>query len=320
MKNLPSRRALGCGLAVAGLVAVSSLTGPAASARVATDARGVCVPGAGSAARAMHGAKDANELTRAQVAAIERATKSALAQKRANAAKHGDTFTGARLANGSVTVPVYFHVVQAGTALSQGNIPAKQVTDQIAVLNAAYSATPFKFALTATEHTTNSKWFTGLRSGSRNEKQMKAALRKGGKNALNIYTASLANGLLGWATFPSSYASNPTYDGVVIEYSSVPGGTAAPYNLGDTATHEAGHWVGLYHTFQGGCTGGDLVADTAPEASAAFGCPVGRDTCTSDSLVDPIRNFMDYTDDACMNSFTAGQATRSSDQWVAFRA
>ncbi len=219
---------------------------------------------------------------------------------------------------GSVNVPVYFHVINNGSGIGNGDIPDGQITAQIQVLNEAYANTPFTFTLVSTTRNTNSSWYTAG-PGTAAESQMKSTLRQGGAGTLNIYSSNPGGGLLGWATFPSDYTSSPSMDGVVILFSSVPGGTASPYNLGDTATHEVGHWVGLYHTFQGGCRAlGDRVNDTPAEQSSAFGCPIGRDTCST-AGVDPITNFMDYTDDSCMDSFTAGQTTRADRQHQKYR-
>lgn len=220
----------------------------------------------------------------------------------------------APMAGGSVNV--YFHVINRGSGISNGDLPIEMIESQIAVLNASYSG--WTFHLQKVTRSTNVKWFN-LKMGTRVERDMKNALHEGTAKDLNVYTANLQKGLLGWSTFPTMYSASPNDDGVVVLFTSLPGGSAYPYNQGDTATHEIGHWMGLYHTFQGGCAmPNDYVADTPPEKSAAFGCPAGRDTCVGGGL-DPIENFMDYTDDACMFQFTAGQFTRMDDQFAVYR-
>jgi hypothetical protein len=222
--------------------------------------------------------------------------------------------------SGPIVVPVWFHVISSGTAVSQGNVPDAWITAQMQVLNDAWGGgrSPFVFQLAGVTRTVNAAWYA-MDLGSATERAAKAALRRGGPGTLNIYSTN-GGGYLGWATFPSSYAGDPSNDGVVILDQSMPGGNAVPYHLGDTGTHEVGHWLGLFHTFQGGCSrGNDLVADTPAVRSPNFGCPVGRNSCQSTRSGDDIQNFMDYTDDACMNRFSVGQYQRMFAQWSLYR-
>ncbi|MCO1615903.1 zinc metalloprotease [Micromonospora tulbaghiae] len=233
-----------------------------------------------------------------------------------------------RLANGSVTVPTIFHMI------SDHELSAAEkarwntlISAQMTVLNDSFagrtaadaSDTPFRFSLVDTTWTVNSAWYTVV--PGKNERDMKKALYTGDSRTLNVYAANIGDGLLGWAYFPKGYNNGRDYiDGVVMLDESMPGGTAGKYALGDTLTHEVGHWLMLEHTFAHGCSAsGDFVADTPREAAPQFNCPIGADTCTAPGL-DPIHNFMDYTQDSCMNMFTPGQADRMSDAWVAFRA
>ncbi len=215
-------------------------------------------------------------------------------------------------ASGTIRVPVYVHVIQSSESV--GVVSDARIAAQMDVLNHSVDGatggadTGVAFDLVGTDRTINSSWYTPDTLGV--EEAMKTALRRGGARTLNLYVADAGPGLLGWATFPSSYSSDPDFDGVVVDNESLPGGSIANYNEGDTAVHETGHWLGLFHTFQGGCSEpGDFVADTPAEASPASGCPTGSDTCPAPGE-DPIHNFMDYSEDPCMYEFTSGQTDR----------
>ncbi|KAH8999404.1 Metalloprotease [Lactarius akahatsu] len=222
---------------------------------------------------------------------------------------------------GCVTVPVHFHVISEDGTPQGGNLTVDSIIDQVNVLNDGFAHSGLSFKLVDITRTVNADWFNNVDLHTTQETLMKRSLRKGGAADLNIYSVGFTDSpVLGYTTFPFSYSTNPKDDGVVFLYSSVPGGTAEPYNEGKTVTHEVGHWVGLYHTFQGGCGGsGDHVGDTPAEADPASGCPIGSDTCSS-SGIDPIHNYMDYSDDSCMNQFTPGQIRRLLSQFVIYRS
>lgn len=232
------------------------------------------------------------------------------------------------LAPGSVTIDTVFHVLTDTQPTKAERTRTEQmIAAQMDVLNDAFAGTTatdaadtaFRFDLVKTTWTVNAAW--AQVTPGKTEKDMKAALHEGDSETLNVYSADIGGGLLGWAYFPKGYNNGRDFiDGVVILDESMPGGTAAPYNGGDTLTHEVGHWMMLEHTFANGCTPvGDGVEDTPREAFPQFGCPEGVDSCAAPGL-DPVHNFMDYTVDDCMDMFTEGQAARMSDAWLAFRA
>ncbi|KAK1471173.1 metalloprotease [Colletotrichum tamarilloi] len=219
-----------------------------------------------------------------------------------------------------ININIYWHVVAANETVDGGFHPQSTLDRQLAVMNGAFAPHDVQFTQVGADWTINASWA----AESPVSITMKKALRKGTYADLNIYFIP-DTPLLGFASWPDAVVvgSDEFYmDGVVIRAASVPGGSLSPYNGGHTATHETGHWLGLYHTFQGDeCGGdGDFVDDTPFEAEEAFGCPIGRDTCPDLPGADPVTNYMDYSDDACFTHFTSGQGVRMHSFWDKYRA
>lgn len=242
--------------------------------------------------------------------------------------------------NAIITIPVVFHVVYNTSAqnISDAKIQAQidQLNLDFARLNADRTNTPTAWQSIAAN--TNIQFCLAQRDPSGNltngiERRQTTVTSfssnnnikftaNGGLNAwpatqyLNVWTGNLSGGLLGYAQFPGGPAAT---DGIVLLFSSVGSvaspGTASPYNLGRTATHEVGHWLNLYHIWGDdgtGCSGSDQVGDTPNQAGSNSGCPTfpRTDACTSTSPGVMFMNYMDYTNDGCMNMFTTGQSTR----------
>ena len=228
------------------------------------------------------------------------------------------------VSTGVYEIPVVVNVLYNTAA---ENISDAQIQSQIDVLNADFAATnaeiskiPSTFTSVKAgkiditfvldqiirKSTTKTSWSTN--------NSMKSSLN-GGLDAvspttkLNMWVCTIGGGILGYAQFPGGSSAT---DGVVID-SKYFGKTtiSSPYNLGRTATHEVGHWLNLRHIWGDSRCGNDQVNDTPAHNASNYGCPAtGHLSLCKGSPVEMTMNYMDYTDDACMYMFSAGQKTR----------
>jgi hypothetical protein len=237
-------------------------------------------------------------------------------------------------------IPVVFHVIHTyGTE----NITQTQINDQLRIINQDYRKMPgtpggsstdelatdmeFEFRLAQFDpagHPTDgvNRVYSSLTDNATDN--TKALSYWSSDRYLNIWVVrsiynSGAGTILGYAQFPWTRNSQPNTDGIIIRYDQV--GTIESGSVGQggrTLTHELGHWLGLYHTFQNGCgtesqsctMQGDQVCDTPPASAANYGCSPNTNSCPADALPDQVRNYMDYSDGNCMNLFTVGQKDR----------
>ncbi len=333
MSGISSRRRISHAITIAVTALGLGLVAPTGGAVSTSSAAPVCQDAPSNArVRAGMNGVDPNSVSAAEVRSMNRqlrATTQRL-QERGVVTQRGVPRGHGYPHHKVIRVKTIVHVITASDGT--GAVTRQQVRDQIRVINDGYrgrtgpdaAPTKFRFLLRRLHYVANDDWYNWELNADGTETkaaiEAKTALHRGGWRKLNLYITGLAGGLLGYATFPQNGIRK--LDGVVVLNESLPGGAAAPYNEGDTATHEIGHWLGLFHTFQNGCTApGDSVSDTAYQDNGnnIFFCNESLDTCTQPGT-DPVHNFMNYGNDRCLDQFTLGQKHRMRKTWFAFRA
>mmetsp|Transcript_61907 Transcript_61907/g.171562 ORF Transcript_61907/g.171562 Transcript_61907/m.171562 type:complete len:646 (+) Transcript_61907:56-1993(+) len=238
------------------------------------------------------------------------------------ARKRPSSRRAAEHANLQVTIPLEYYVCDPGDGSIDSMVTDKMLTDQTAVLNQGFSGanqclgplayqpayanariqfSDYGIVRISNEVKCGYECTDNIRYLTRN-----VVPREDGRiKVLICETESL-----GLASFPGE---DDSWRILLMQPGVLPGAPTLDYNLGDTLVHEMGHYLGLYHTFEGGCGRvGDGIADTPKEKRPHYGCPTGnrwRKSCRSG---DPVHNFMDYSDDKCLCSFSDGQV---SDMW-----
>lgn len=231
-----------------------------------------------------------------------------------------------------ITIPVVVHVIYR---TAQENISAAQIQSQIDVLNEDFRRTnadadnrwsqavdtEIQFCLASVDPNGNPTTGITRKSSTTTAWGTNDAMKRassGGVDAwntgeyLNMWVCNIGGGILGYAQFPGGSAAT---DGVVMGpqyFGSSQKGTgfylSAPFDLGRTTTHEVGHFLNLRHIWgDGGCSVDDFVSDTPTSDAPNYGCTPTHVSCSS---TDMVQNYMDYSDDGCMNLYTAGQKAR----------
>ncbi|KAF1846180.1 uncharacterized protein K460DRAFT_355893 [Cucurbitaria berberidis CBS 394.84] len=243
---------------------------------------------------------------------------------------------GKSLANKTgINISVYYHIIVADSkSKKDGGISLSVLKRQTQALNDGYRPHNITWTQAGADWTVAPQW-----AKNQDERPMMKKLRIGTYADMNVYLfpsidsidgteVGAGSSILGYCSeFPKAVVPKSEewyHDGILLRSDTTPGSDTV-WNMGKALVHEAGHWLGLYHTFEGGCEGdGDGIDDTPAEdikyaMSGIKGCDKNRNSCPG-SGKDPVTNFMDYSDESCWSHFTHGQEVRMYSQWSKFRA